>query len=720
MSNSKSYAQEIAQRLIAQLRQGTAPWQKPWQAGETKRFLPVNPLTGKYYRGINMIHLMSKQYGDPRWLTYNQALELGAQVRKGEKSTTIQYWKFSEEQLVRDHQGNPIRKENGEYEKIEAKLERPKTFFAHIFNAEQIDNLPALVTPPIAWDPIEKVEELVNRSGATLRHSESNRAFYNPSSDSIYMPPKDCFATPGQYYATLLHELCHFTGHASRLNRDLGHPFGSIAYAKEELRAEIASMMLGESLGIGHDSEQHAAYVGSWIRILEDEPLELFRAASDAEKIRDYVYSLNLKQEIPIGEPPMIAQEEQVVATAITDTKNPIPLYIPFAEKDLVKALAGRLADGKPAISWDKEQKRWFANPGADLEKLSPWLKPQSVVTAPALSPPEEFAKILSDAGFTIGDEHPIFDGQKHRVKVADDKPSQYSGFYVAFQDGTPAGYFKNNRTGEEGRWRAKGYSLNHQDKAYLEKELIQKREQRRASIAEEQERVATETQALLNTLPTLTEPSPYMLNKGMQVIEGLYQRDVGEILVPAQDIRGKIWTMQRIDAEGGKRFSKGGRKEGCFFVIGGFDALQRAKTIIIAEGLATAYSISKALNTPVVVAFDAGNLKAVSQSIREVFPTQKMLIAGDDDRHLEQQGKENIGKVRAMEAAELTNATAIFPEFRNAEQKLHAKKISDFNDLVQNSTLGYQAVQKLFEQHMQSSPKPHLSLVKTRSKVMY
>ena len=98
------------------------------------------------------------------------------------------------------------------------------------------------------------------------------------------------------YYATALHELGHWTGHASRLGRDLEHPFGSEGYAKEELRAEIASMILGDELGIGHDPGQHAAYVGTWINALRDDPLEIFRAAADAEKIHGYVLALEQQQ----------------------------------------------------------------------------------------------------------------------------------------------------------------------------------------------------------------------------------------------------------------------------------------------------------------------------------------------------------------------------------------------------------------------------------------
>ena len=135
-------------------------------------------------------------------------------------------------------------------------------------------------------------------SGAVIRHEPGDRAFYRPSTDSITLPERNQFPTADNYYATALHELGHWTGHPSRLDRDLAHPFGSEGYAREELRAEIASLMLGERLEIGHDPGQHAAYVGSWVKALKEDPKEIFRAASDAERISGYVMDFEREQEL--------------------------------------------------------------------------------------------------------------------------------------------------------------------------------------------------------------------------------------------------------------------------------------------------------------------------------------------------------------------------------------------------------------------------------------
>jgi putative DNA primase/helicase len=292
----KAFHEQVAEKLIEQLRQGTAPWQRPWEPGEAASLLPINPTTGKRYRGINAIQLMSQGRVDQRWLTYKQAAAAGAQVRKGEHGTAIQYWKFSEEHTRTDESGKPVLDAQGKPVKAEVRLERPRVFFATVFNAEQIDGLPPMQRREQTWDAVERAEAILLASGAVIQHGGQNRAFYRLRTDSIHLPDKGQFPSADNYYATALHELGHWTGHPSRLGRDLAHPFGSEGYAKEELRAEIASMILGDELGIGHDPGQHAAYVSTWINVLRDDPLEIFRAAADAEKIHGYVLALEQQQ----------------------------------------------------------------------------------------------------------------------------------------------------------------------------------------------------------------------------------------------------------------------------------------------------------------------------------------------------------------------------------------------------------------------------------------
>lgn len=290
--------EEVARQLIQQLEKGTSPMQKPWE--DSLDFVaPYNPSSGKSYRGLNSVWLMMQGYEDPRWLTFKQAAANNWKVQKGSKGTTINYVKLHEEQPIRDERGTPLLDEKGNTRKQWVKLEKPIITSAVVFNARQLNGIPkrqAPVTSIRQWEDVQRAEQLVKSSGAKVRHG-GNQAYYNPLTDSVTMPSKKQFSESARYYAVLFHELAHWTGHESRLDRQLGSKYGKEAYAKEELRAEISSLMLGSELKLGHDFGQHAAYVKAWIGILKDDPFELFRASADAQKITDYLLSLEQKRE---------------------------------------------------------------------------------------------------------------------------------------------------------------------------------------------------------------------------------------------------------------------------------------------------------------------------------------------------------------------------------------------------------------------------------------
>lgn len=396
MEQRKPFSEVVAEKLIEQLKAGTAPLQKPWQPGAPNTFLPMNPITGKRYKGINTIHLMSQGRSDPRWMTYKQASGVGAQVRKGEQGTPIQYWKFSEERDKLDGNGKPVLDPQGKRVTEMVMLERPRVFFATVFNGEQINGLPPLqqTMAEQKWEAIERAEHILKASGARITHAPGDRAFYRPSTDSITMPERSQFETADRYYATALHELGHWTGHPSRLDRDLRHPFGSEGYAKEELRAEIASMILGDELGIGHDPGQHAAYVGSWIKALENDPLEIFRASAEAEKIQKYVLAFEQKQiqeqeqEQTNTQAQVAGERQQEVSMQQTNQQHrqaesaqdkPERTYInvPYREKNEVKALGAR---------WDRQEQSWYIPSGVDAALFVKWAQPLTQEAASAQS----------------------------------------------------------------------------------------------------------------------------------------------------------------------------------------------------------------------------------------------------------------------------------------------------------------------------------------------
>jgi len=296
MAEKKSYRDQVVEELLGHIEAGTAPWQKPWEPGKV-RMAPFNPVSGKDYRGINALWLEMRGRSDPRWMTYRQAAAQDAQVRKGEKGTMIEYWKWSEREKVLDDNGKPVLDEKGVAKTRDVRLERPRVFHAVVFNAEQIDGLAPYIAPEPTFSPVERAEQILKQSNVPIFHDQNDRAFYRSSTDQIHMPHQAAFKGQYEYYATALHELGHATGHGSRMAREFG-PFGSEVYAKEELRAEIASYMLTTELGLGHYPERHAAYVGSWMKAIKEDRNALFAAARDAENIRTWIMEPEMRQSL--------------------------------------------------------------------------------------------------------------------------------------------------------------------------------------------------------------------------------------------------------------------------------------------------------------------------------------------------------------------------------------------------------------------------------------
>lgn len=165
---------------------------------------------------------------------------------------------------------------------------------------------------------------------------------------------------------------------------------------------------------------------------------------------------------------------------------------------------------------------------------------------------------------------------------------------------------------------------------------------------------------------------------------------------IPATDCEGTLWTVQYIAEDGTKRFAKDSKKEGCFHVLGGMDKLSDAPVIIIAEGYATAATIKEACELPAVVsAFDSGNLKAVAKALHEKYPRTPVILAADDDKHLELSQGINPGKEKAGEAADAVNGFIVLPIFAPGEQSSNPKQFSDFNDLANHSKLGFDGVKR-------------------------
>lgn len=280
-----SFVERTRDKVLAAWQDKSLVWMKPWDRSKADGTRPFNPTTGNCYHGINHMLLGLQGHDDPRWMTLKQANAFGARIRPGEHGSLIIYW--TSEKVVKN-------KETGEKEKI--RLDRPKSFYSLVFNAEQIAGLPAYQKPELTWDPDARAETLLAASNARIEHRHGDRAFYSPASDKIVLPAREQFKDQSHYWATALHELGHWTGHPSRLNRDLSGGFQSASYAHEELIAEISAFSTCAELGLSTPGvdENHVAYIASWIKALKDDPYEIFRAAAAAEKVHAMVMSYDL------------------------------------------------------------------------------------------------------------------------------------------------------------------------------------------------------------------------------------------------------------------------------------------------------------------------------------------------------------------------------------------------------------------------------------------
>ncbi len=323
----RDFRKEVTESIIKMLQDGVAPWQKPWDpklAGTAA--LPFNPTSNNAYRGGNALHLMAtamnKGYGDPRWMTYKQAAANDWQVRKGEKGTQIEFW---EQKAVKP-------------EESERTGDRRNSRFVHrvytVFNATQIEGVPAYQPKTLTpFEVVESGEKILSNSGANLHHDQTDRAFYSRASDSIHLPKREAFDGAPGYYGTALHELAHWTGHPDRLNRQSlndSYRFGDQNYAREELRAELASVFLAVERGIPHDPSKHAAYVGSWIKALSDDKNEIFRAAQDASRATEFLLALERDKSValemvdqPESSVPMLEQETDRLQSNLESEPSP-------------------------------------------------------------------------------------------------------------------------------------------------------------------------------------------------------------------------------------------------------------------------------------------------------------------------------------------------------------------------------------------------------------
>jgi antirestriction protein ArdC len=281
-TEKKDVFQKVTDQIVKAIEEGAGSYRMPWRTSGGFPHSPVNAVTKRPYRGINILVLWAtaqeKGYKSGTWATYKQWAELGGQVRKGEKSANVVFWKFF------DREQEPDKSEERSSKRI------PMARDYWVFNSDQVDGYRKVEESPFSK------EERIEQADGFFRSLEvkildgGNRAFYQPTDDTVFMPPFGAFKEALFYYSVLSHETTHWSGAKHRLNRDMEHRFGTEGYAMEELVAELGAAFLCSELGLPSDPRaDHAPYISSWLKALKNDKRAIFTAAAKAQEAVDWM-----------------------------------------------------------------------------------------------------------------------------------------------------------------------------------------------------------------------------------------------------------------------------------------------------------------------------------------------------------------------------------------------------------------------------------------------
>lgn len=337
VADNPSKLDELMRATVDQLceliEEGPSNWSRPWKLLQLGLHHQIS--TKAPYQGANQLILalaaLAFDYEDTRWATYRGWEKVGAQVRRGESGVRLVRWNVF---YICDDCGGRV--DTPCAHSACRRVMTPNSFV--VFNASQCDNAPELEKPADdTFDPLEGAEQLLEASGAVIRHADATQAFYHPASDVINLPPRASFDSAEGFYSTAFHELVHWTGHSSRLNREKGQRFGDQAYAGEELVAELGAAFVSAALGLAVEPHpNHAAYLAHWLSSLKEKPSRLYHAAKEAEKAarllldRHAAHVAALTESEDVGDTAEVIEGEaaEVSATPAEGTAVPAALSI--------------------------------------------------------------------------------------------------------------------------------------------------------------------------------------------------------------------------------------------------------------------------------------------------------------------------------------------------------------------------------------------------------
>lgn len=676
----------LTNKIIQLMESGSAPWQLAFDGAE--RLPPFNPVKNFNFRGANALALATEGRDDPRWVSLSDIQQYGWQVKAGESPFIVEAWTFTKRV---DPQFGP----DGPAQSYLHVLDRPQVGYVPLFNGSQLQDMPALAmgVETRRAEGIILAQRILEHAPLNLVLNDDQRFFYRGSKDEAHLARHDGSADQGDYLLRALSVAAYATAHPRRLNRYGNAGVSTNQTAAEELRVQLARVLLAQRLGLPFRPQPRSTFIGKWASLLERDPGELFSAVRDAEQMTEYLlaYSrerqLGVVHESDIRNPTILSEPEKAFLRQQRFVDMPVKLEQgPGAWNDVVRPLFSKgliypdpveggfwlsgagirarqvaqqqsqqLSQGQRnsadertwlnvpfpdlvemkavgGARWDRERKSWYLPPGYDSSKFEKWLGMPRELTASEIR--GQFLHALEDAGLVV-DGEPIMDGQRHYTTVStSSKRKALKGAYVGHLEGVdvPHGYIWNFDQGISVPWRATGLILSVEQRAQFQDQLEQNRRQRDNESTAAYEAVAKSARAQWDKMG---EPNnhPYLERKGV-LAYGLRQQG-RNLVTPVRDIDGKIWSLQLIDGQpgGAKLFMKGGMKTGNFHVLGDLDT---AEFVLFSEGYATSASLKMAAPAPertaVVETFDSGNIAAVVKALKPKLVGKTGLICGDDD----------------------------------------------------------------------------------------
>ncbi len=371
---------------------------------------------------------------------------------------------------------------------------------------------------------------------------------------------------------------------------------------------------------------------------------------------------------------PKQEQTEKEVSAEQNPAQDKTFIAVPYDERKDAKALGAK---------WDAENKSWYVEKGADLNKFKEWLVDENTVVPAkqeSISLEIEFAQHCRANGLDV--DTPIMDGQIHRVPLIG-KPGGKDGAYCGYLDGVPSGWSQNYVTGEKSKFVSSGVQLTEEEKAKQRAEHARKLQEREAKRQRDYDVAANNAKRVLNNSFEADKNHAYLQEKGIKPYIAK-QNNYGQLVVPVQNIHGDIRGIQFIEVNGSKKFLIGVEKKGNFALLS--EEAKDVSKVLVCEGFATGASLHEATKLPVVVAFDAGNLEEVSKALAEKYKGIEITVCADNDQYKDN----NVGLECAKKAALAVNGKLVVPQFTKEEQ---ARKLTDFNDL--HKAEGLEAVKR-------------------------